>query len=49
MRWILERGCEVGGMQYHPTDRDTAFALGRLFVGKQIGRLLICDLSTLEA
>jgi hypothetical protein len=48
LRWILERGCEVGGMQWFDTDRETAFSLGRLFVGKQIGRLLICDLSTLK-
>ena len=48
MKWILNTACEVGGMPWHPTDRDTAFALGRLFVGKQIGRLLVCDLSTLR-
>lgn len=48
MRWILQTACEVGGMPWHQTDRETAFALGRLFVGKQIGRLLVCDLSTLR-
>ena len=48
LKWILQIGCEVGGMPWHSTDRDTAFALGRLFVGKQIGRLLVCDLSTLR-
>jgi len=46
--WILTRGCEVGGMPWWPSDRETAFALGRLFVGKQIGRLLICDLKSLR-
>lgn len=48
MRWILTHACDVGGMPYWPTDRDTAFACGRLFVGKQIGRLLTMDLSTLR-
>lgn len=48
LNWILHVGCEVGGMPWFETDRETAFALGRLFVAKQIGRLLICDLSTLR-
>ena len=48
LKWILQSACEVGGMPWWPSDRDTAFALGKLFVGKQIGRLLVCDLSTLR-
>ena len=48
LKWILSRACDVGGMPWHETDRETSFALGRLFVGKQIGRLLVCDLSTLR-
>jgi hypothetical protein len=47
LAWVLQKACEVGGMPWWPDDRSTSFALGRLFVGKQIGRLLICDLSTL--
>ena len=47
MFWILTKACDVPGMPYRDNDRDTAFALGRLFVGKQIGRLLTVDLSKL--
>ena len=48
LRWILVNACDTAGQPYWPSDRDTAFALGRLFVGKQIGRLLTCDISTLR-
>lgn len=49
MAWILTRACNVGGLPWEKTDRDTAFACGRQFVGKEIGRLLICDISTLRS
>lgn len=50
MKWILSRACEVGDPRgpWRETDRDTAFACGRLYIGKQIGRLLICDLDSLR-
>lgn len=48
MRWILERAAMVGKIPYWPSDRDTAFACGRQFVGKQIGHLLTCDLNSLR-
>lgn len=48
LKWILHKACVVGGMPYEETDRDTAFQLGRLFVGKEIGRLLTCDLASLR-
>lgn len=48
LHWILSKACQVGGMPWWNTDRETAFSLGRLFVGKEIGRLLICDMSTLR-
>lgn len=50
LKWILTRACQIGDPNgpWRETDRDTAFACGRLYVGKQIGRLLICDLSSLR-
>ena len=48
LKWVLICACDVGGMPWHESDRNTAFALGRLFVGKEIGRLLTCDISTLR-
>lgn len=48
LQWILGRGCLVGGLPWAETDRETAFLCGRQFVGKQIGRLLICDLTSLR-
>ena len=49
LAWVLQKACQVGGLPWWPTDRDTAFAMGRLFVGKEIGRLLTCDMSTLRS
>jgi len=46
--WILTGACDVAGFQWRESARETDFALGRLFVGKQIGRLLTCDLSGLR-
>jgi hypothetical protein len=46
--WILLKACRVGDLPWEETDRETAFAIGRMFVGKEIGHLLICDLSTLR-
>lgn len=48
LAWILQKGAQVGGFAWWPDDRSTAFSLGRLFVGKEIGRLLTCDMSTLR-
>lgn len=39
MRWIIEQAAGAYEFQYYPTDRDTAFALGRGFVGQQIVKL----------
>lgn len=48
MQWILSKACNIGGLPWDKTDRDTAFACGRQFVGKEIGRLLICDINSLR-
>lgn len=45
---IVERITAMYERQYHPTDRDTAFALGRAFVGQQIVGLLKIDVSKMR-
>lgn len=48
MKWILGKACVVGGLPWRESDRETTFMCGRQFIGKQIGRLLTCDLSSLR-
>jgi hypothetical protein len=36
MAWIIEKVCGTYEFHYHPSERDTAFALGRAFAGQQI-------------
>lgn len=36
LTWIVKAASGIDEFLYHETDRDTAFALGRQFVGKQI-------------
>lgn len=36
MAWILTQASNAYGECFHPTDRETSFALGRAFVGQQI-------------
>ena len=49
LKWILENACATYDLSYHPTsDRDTAFAEGRRFVGLQIVKMLKINLSALE-
>lgn len=38
--WIVYHCARTTDFHYHATERDTAFALGRAFVGQQIGKLL---------
>jgi hypothetical protein len=38
--WILYNACGINNINYYPSDRDTAFALGREFVGHQIVKML---------
>jgi len=46
MKWIIENCCATYEMSYRPTsDRDTAFAEGRRFVGSQIVKLIKLDMS----
>ncbi len=48
MKWVIETASEMYGFQYQTTDRDTAFALGRAFVGQQIVGLSKLNLMALR-
>jgi len=48
LKWLIERAAGAYEFQFYPSDRETAFALGRGFVGQQIVKLLKLDLSTLR-
>lgn len=48
LRWVIERASGAYEFQFYPSDRETAFALGRGFVGQQIVKLLKLDLSSLR-
>lgn len=39
LKWVIERAAGAYEFNYYPTDRDTAFALGRSFVGQQLVKL----------
>jgi hypothetical protein len=45
LKWIIENAAATYNLSYRPTDRDTAFAEGRRFVGLQIVKALHLDLS----
>lgn len=40
IKWIVELAAGTYEFQFYGTDRDTAFALGRAFVGQQIVKLM---------
>ena len=48
LKWLIERAAGTYEFNFYPTDRDTAFALGREFVGQQIVKLLHLDLALLR-
>lgn len=47
LKWLIEQAAGTYQFHFYPGDRETAFALGRAFVGQQIVKLLSLDLSTL--
>lgn len=47
LQWIVERAAGTYEFNYYPSDRDTAFALGRSFVGQQIVKLTRINTSTM--
>lgn len=40
LKWVIEVGAGMYEFHYYSNDRDTAFALGREFVGQQVVKLL---------
>lgn len=46
--WLIAEACAKRHFPYHPSDRDTVFALGRVFVADQVLGLLSADLSMLK-
>lgn len=48
LRWLIEQASGTYEFQFYPSDRETAFALGRGFVGQQIVKLVKLDLISLR-
>lgn len=46
--WLIKHGSGMYQFHYYPSDRDTAFALGRAFVGQQVVKLLTLNLMSLR-
>lgn len=50
LKWIIETAAATYDMVFMPAgDRDTSFALGRVFVGQQIVKATRLNLSTLRS
>ncbi len=48
LTWIVEQGAGTYQFHYYDKSEDTAFALGRAFVGQQIVKLTKMNLSALR-
>ena len=48
LQWLVREACGKAHFPYHPSDRDTVFALGRLFVADIVVGLFNADLSSLR-
>ena len=48
LQWIIREAAYKAYLPFQPTDRSTAFALGRQFVAEQIVGLFNADLSSLR-
>ena len=48
LRWIIESAAGTYRLNYFESDRDTAFALGRAFVGQIVAGAARLNLSTLR-
>jgi hypothetical protein len=46
--WIIQKASGMYQFQFYPTDRETAFALGRGFVGQQVVKLTKLNLMNLK-
>lgn len=47
LKWIIEKAAGAYEFQFYGTDRETAFALGRGFVGQQVVKLLKLNIAAL--
>jgi hypothetical protein len=47
LRWLIEKAAGTYEFNFYPTDRETAFALGREFVGQQVVKMLKLSVSGL--
>ena len=48
LKWIIESAAGTYEFSYYPSERDTAFALGRVFVGQQIVKLTHVNVSAMR-
>ena len=48
LKWLIESAAGTYEFHFFPSERDTAFALGRAFVGQQVVKLLKLNLLALR-
>ena len=48
LKWLIEIAAGTYEFHYYPSERDTAFALGRAFVGQQVVKLLKLNMLALR-
>ena len=48
LKWIIEQAAGTYEFQFYPGERETAFSLGRCFVGQQIVKMSKLNLSQLR-
>ena len=48
LKWIVEQAAGAYEFHYYGSERDTAFALGKAFVGQQVAKMTRLNLSTLR-
>jgi hypothetical protein len=48
LKWLIERAAGTYEAHYYQSERDTAFALGKAYVGQTVVKLLKLDLSKLR-
>lgn len=48
IKWIIESGAGAYDFHYYESERHTAFALGRAFVGQQVVKLTRLNLQSLR-
>lgn len=48
LKWLIEQASITYEFHYYASERDTAFALGRAFVGQQIVKMLKLNVSKMR-